>query len=46
MEKKRGSGGPEKTPEIHVTIHHTDGGPSLQDCMIAILASHLPGKSL
>lgn len=28
-------------PEIHITIHYTEDGPSLNDCMIAILSAHL-----
>ena len=46
MEKKGTGGGPEKTREIHVTVHRADSGPSLETCMISILASHLPGRRI
>lgn len=30
-----------KPPEISVTIHHMDNGPSLESCMISILSKHM-----
>lgn len=33
-------------PDISVTIHYTEDGPSLNDCMVSILNAHLSKSTL
>lgn len=32
---------PAQPPEIVVTIHHAQDGPSLESCLVSILSAHL-----
>ena len=36
---------PPPAQEMEVIIHHRDGGPSLESCMVAILNAHLSKRT-
>lgn len=45
MEKETKTRGSDpQVPEINVTIHYTDNGPSLESCLISIISIHLSQK--
>lgn len=31
----------ESFPQVHVTVHYSSSGPSLQNCMTTLLQSHM-----
>lgn len=36
----------EEHPTISVTIHYTENGPSLNDCMVSIISAHLSKSTI